>query len=368
MSNIAVVKVNEIVSTLLPLYVDAIKNGNDFTDVPAVMLWGPPGVGKSESQKTLATRLKEAAGSRIKTVNTKDVRLLLFNPVDLRGIPVPDADRQFAKWLQPEIFNMDASEDVVNLLLLDEISAAPPSVQAAAYQLVLDRKIGEHTLPKNTIIMAAGNRLVDKGVAYKIPTPLANRFTHFEIKPDIDDWKDWAIPAGMDERLIGYLSYRPDNLFKFNSTNDDVAFATPRSWAFVNRYLKSYGSAESARVMVTGAVGQAIANDFIVYCRVAEQILSWEDILDGKEVKLPTKQQADVWYAIAASLTVNAPKGTKPQLSNLLRFLDKMPEEFAVLTMRDMLRDKGNGSKFNTTLCTLPEFGEWTRKHRNFLI
>ena len=106
-------------------------------------------------------------------VNITDVRLLLFNPIDLRGIPVADQRRQFAVWLKPKIFKMNGTEDYVNILLLDEISAAPQSVQAAAYQITLDRKVGEHALPKNCIVIAAGNRVTDKSVAYQMPKALA---------------------------------------------------------------------------------------------------------------------------------------------------------------------------------------------------
>lgn len=362
-TNIQVVKVNELIDLLLPIYTWGAKNGNDFTKVPPVMQWGPPGVGKSDSIKTLASRLGEATG---KQVVTQDVRLLLFNPVDLRGIPVPDANKEFAIWLRPQIFDLNPSSDVINILLLDEISAAPPSVQASAYQLTLDRKVGEHKLPDNTIIMAAGNRLVDKGVAYKMPTPLANRLTHFEIKPELEDWKEWAIPNGVDERIIGFLNYRPNYLFKFDPGSDDVAFATPRSWSFVNQFLKMYGGVEKARTMTAGSIGLATTTEFVAYCRVADSIPNVQDILDGKDVDVP--KGSDVLYALSASLTTKAANSTDAQLKNIAKFTLKMPKEFSVLTMKDILRVKSeNGSSIKTRLLTMPEWIEWARSHRQFI-
>ena len=102
------------------------------------MLWGPPGIGKSQGVREIADNIKAKTG---KKVHITDVRLLLFNPVDLRGIPTANADKTLAVWLRPQIFQMDAGDDTINILLLDEISAAPQSVQAAAYQITLDRTI-----------------------------------------------------------------------------------------------------------------------------------------------------------------------------------------------------------------------------------
>ena len=135
----ATVDVDKLVGLLGNSYSTLINNGKPLTTFPSTMLWGQPGIGKSQAIRQIATYIQEKTHKR---VDVTDVRLLLFNPIDLRGIPVADAERQFAVWLRPKIFNMDKSKDVVNILLLDEISAAPQSVQAAAYQITLDRKVG----------------------------------------------------------------------------------------------------------------------------------------------------------------------------------------------------------------------------------
>lgn len=362
-TNIVTVKVNELIDLLLPIYSYGAKNGMNFSKIPPVMQWGPPGVGKSDSIKTLAERLAEATGKQVKT---QDVRLLLFNPVDLRGIPVPDADRMFAKWLRPQIFDLDPSQDLINILLLDEISAAPPSVQAAAYQLTLDRKVGEHKLPDNTIILAAGNRLVDKGVAFKMPTPLANRLTHFEIKPELEDWKEWAIPNGISRYIIGFLNYRPNYLYQFDSSSDDVAFATPRSWAFVNQYINMYGDVEKARTMIAGSIGLGITTEFMAYVKVESQLPNVQDILDGKDVPVP--KGADVNYALSASLTTKAASATDEQLKNIARYTMKMAKEFSVLTMKDILKVKTDkGQSLKSRLLTMDEWIQWATNHRQFI-
>lgn len=132
---------------------------------------------------------------------------------------------------------MDESDSIVNILFLDEISAAPQSVQAAAYQITLDRAVGEHKLPENCIVIAAGNRTTDKSVAFKMPKALANRLLHIEVEVSFNSWKQWAIQSGINEKVVGFLTFNRERLMNFDSNADDLAFATPRSWEMVSNIL-----------------------------------------------------------------------------------------------------------------------------------
>lgn len=208
-SGLTLMNVQEVVSILSRAYIKLIKNNTPLRSFPSVMLWGPPGIGKSQGVREIADNIKAKTG---KKVHITDVRLLLFNPVDLRGIPTANADKTLAVWLRPQIFQMDAGDDTINILLLDEISAAPQSAQAAAYQITLDRTIGEHKLPENCIVIAAGNRVTDKSVAYNMPRAFANRLLHIEVKGDADSWHDWAVSAGIHPYVISYLEYNPTAL------------------------------------------------------------------------------------------------------------------------------------------------------------
>ena len=159
MSSVPSLTVQKTIDILSKSYCGVINAGLPIKTLPSVMLWGPPGVGKSQLVRQLAKDIEAKTGK--KSVVT-DVRLLLFNPIDLRGIPTANADKTLAIWLRPQIFQMDADDSTVNILFLDEISAAPQSVQAAAYQITLDRVVGEHKLPDNCIVIAAGNRVTEK--------------------------------------------------------------------------------------------------------------------------------------------------------------------------------------------------------------
>ena len=184
LTNIPSMTVGKAVDKLSHAYTTVIQNRLPVKTMPSVMLWGPPGVGKSQAIRQIAKKIEDSTG---KSVNVTDVRLLLFNPIDLRGIPTSNADKTLAVWLKPQIFQMDSDDNIVNILFLDEISAAPQSVQAAAYQITLDRVVGEHKLPDNCIVIAAGNRTTDKSVAFKMPKALANRLMHVEIEGSFKD-------------------------------------------------------------------------------------------------------------------------------------------------------------------------------------
>ncbi|MBQ7294332.1 MAG: AAA family ATPase, partial [Clostridia bacterium] len=131
-TNMPVLTVEKTVNMLANAYCSVINKGLSPKCLPSVMLWGPPGVGKSQGVKQIAGKIEKETGKKARVT---DVRLLLFNPIDLRGIPTANADKTLAIWLKPQIFQMDGGDDIVNILFLDEISAAPQSVQAAAYQI-----------------------------------------------------------------------------------------------------------------------------------------------------------------------------------------------------------------------------------------
>jgi AAA domain (dynein-related subfamily) len=186
-----------------------------------VMVWGPPGVGKSQIIAQIASR---------HDVAVIDIRLSQMEPSDLRGIPFRVGD--FVEWAVPAILPNAERHGQAGILFLDEITSAPPSVSAAAYQLILD----------GWAIFAAGNRQGDRGVTYTMPAPLANRFSHFELDTHLDDWVAWAYANGIDERLIAFLRFRPELLFDFDPTHNPVAFPSPRSWEFAHRALQKFGT------------------------------------------------------------------------------------------------------------------------------
>lgn len=357
--NVIKMRVNEMIDLMAPLYASC-KNYSQKEGIPSLMLWGPPGIGKSQGIDALGKKVQEITGKQV--VKT-DARLLLFNPVDLRGIPVADAKRELAIWLKPAIFQMDPSDSIINILFLDEISAAPLSVQAAAYQMTLDRVIGEHKIPDNCIVVAAGNRITDKSVAYKMPKALGNRMTHIEITSEVEDWKRWAIPHGIDSKIIGYINYKNSALFGFDPSTDDVAFPSPRSWEMVDKYLKKLNAnVDIAFPLVAGSVGMGTATEFKAYTKVFNELPDIKAIYEGTETTVP--KEPDVLYALSAALASYSVKADIKQLANFLKYSSTMPAEFAALTVKDMAQIK----QVKDMLLKCPEWMVWCKKHKSFIM
>lgn len=354
MPNVPAMAVGEFVDALSELYGRAVESGIPFSALPSVMLWGPPGVGKSQGVRQVASAL-EARTCRRAVVT--DVRLLLFSPIDLRGIPVPNEDKTLAVWLKPQIFDMDPSDDVVNIVLLDELTAAPSSVQAAAYQITLDRACGEHKLPDNCIVIAAGNRVSDRSTAYRMPKALANRLLHIDIRADFASWRQWAVRTGVNDKVVAYLAFRPDRLCTFDAAAGDLAFATPRGWEMAATVIDGLGgNVEAAYPLVSGIIGAGAASELRTWTRVYADLPNLDDIFSGKPAKVP--RGADALYALVSAMTARA-RTVKDDLGAIersIRYATKLPADFSVLLMKDYLN---LAPGYRNKLMQVPAFVRW---------
>ena len=356
LTNVPSMSVGKLVDELSDTYTAFIKGGHPFQTLPSVMLWSAPGTGKSQAVRQIAHRITEQTGKE--TVVT-DVRLLLFNPIDLRGIPTANEDKTLAVWLRPQIFQMDPSPNVVNLLFLDEITAAPQSVQAAAYQITLDRTVGEHKLPDNCIVIAAGNRTTDRSVSFKMPKALANRLLHIEVEAGFDSWKRWAIVHGIHPKVVGFLSFKRKSLMGFDAANDDLAFPTPRTWEMVSNLLSTVSDdADRMYPLIAGLVGSGAALEFRTWAKVYHELPSVPDIFAGKPAPLPASP--DALYALTSSMTAyaRAHKDDLVQIANSITYATKMPPDFSTVLFKDYLYIERDYQK---KLMRIPEFNAWLR-------
>jgi ATPase family protein associated with various cellular activities (AAA) len=280
-----------------------------------VFIWGGPGIGKSAIVRQLAEDL---------AVPLQDVRALLLDPVDLRGLPYLGQDGR-SKWATPEFLPQDGS----GILFLDELNAAPVMVQASCYQLVLDRKLGEYTLPEGWAIIAAGNRDSDRAVTTRMPTPLRNRFVHLEFDVDIQDWSEWAIEAGVRPEVIAFLRFRQELLNAFD--RDANAFPSPRSWEFVSRILDATPDQSVEHELFAGAVGAGAATEFSAFLKTFRELPNIDAILLNP-LKEPVPENAAAQYAVASALAHCA---TDTNFDRICTYLGRMPTEFSVLCVRD---------------------------------
>jgi len=304
-------------------------------------LWGAPGIGKSSIVKQIAQK---------KDINFIDLRLALMDPTDLKGIPFYDKESHTALWAPPAFLPKDGE----GILFLDELNSAPPSVQASAYQLILDRQVGEYSLPKGWAIIAAGNRESDRGITYRMPAPLANRFVHLEMEVSIEDWRLWAFESKIDDNIIAYISYKNEHLFTFDAKSDTKTFATPRSWEYVNNILASNISQNLLLDTIGGAIGKDVAVSFLSFVKVKDKLPNLENILQtgvGDYV-----DEVDVLYALSTGLVSAYLKNQDSEaLENLLNYTLDLKSEFAVMIVQDLQRV---GVDMQRSLA----FKEWVKK------
>lgn len=314
------------------------------TDTP-VFIHGSPGIGKSY----ITAEMAKARGWEL-----IDIRLSQLDPVDLRGIPVIKGET--TKWMPPVFFPQD--EKSRGILFLDELNSAPPTVQSAIYQLILDRAVGEYTLPKGWRIVSAGNRVNDKGIVFRLPSPLSNRMVHLVLEANFEDFKIWAIENNLHSFIIGFLSFRPDLLSQEvpRDSETNPAFATPRSWTMVSTILKNVGKVAGIEPLVYGAIGYAAGVEFLSYVEVYKELPDVNAILRGESVEVP--KNPSILYALCATLLE---RFSLEHAGAVFAFSKSLPVEFAVMLIKDIfVKEEG--------IAELPAFDEWVEQYGNIIV
>jgi hypothetical protein len=312
----------------------------------AMFLWGQPGVGKS----SVISQVAETHGRKV-----IDVRLSQLESVDLRGMPQIDKKTDRVHWISPEFLPRET--DGPTILLLDEMNSGLPSTQAAAYQLVLDRRLGSYKVPDNCAIIAAGNRETDRGVTYTMPAPLANRFIHIDFEVNFQDWQKWAITTGIRSEVTSFLNFRPGLLNDFDP--DKKAFPTPRSWQFVSDTMTTNGKISPIveRALIAGSVGDGAAAEFAGFLKIYRDLPNPDYVLMKPDAAEVPKDPA-VLYALVGALSERVNEGNFERFN---QYIGRIKPEFQVLAMRDALIR-------NQKLVSTKAFADWAAVNANFVL
>ena len=326
---------------------------HNFKTKRPMFVWGPPGIGKSETFE----QIKDDFIAQGKKAHLIDCRLALWDPTDLKGYPYFDQTANKMRFSTPDELpdeEMAKQYDII-ILFLDELNGASPATQAAAYQLVLNRAIGKYKLPDNVVIAAAGNRDTDKGVTYRMPKPLANRFLHYEVRVEFNCWFDWAVKNNIHPDVVGYLTTFKNDLYNFDAGSNERSFATPRSWTFVSETISEVDdfTEEEVTDMVAAGIGEGLALKFKAHREVSGQLPNPTDILDGKVKNLQT-DNISAKYSLTTALCYelktafdNDDKGNE-KFDNFLDFMQKNFEsEMVVMGATVALSKYGIRPKFN---------------------
>jgi hypothetical protein len=318
-------------------------------------LHGATGIGKST---VVADYAKD------NELELKDVRASQLDPVDARGVPVPDHELKQTNWYPPDFLPRSGQ----GLLFLDELNRANQDTQSALYQLILERRIGDYILPNDWHIVAAGNREIDGCMVQPMSRALKNRFIHLEMESNYEDWHNWAHKNGLNERVIAFMKYRNDALDEATAaTRDDKgdkqeilrnanAFATPRSWEFASRILnaamptRTLGDCFS---VLSGAIGEPMATEFIAYCDIYLELQDLDAIVADPGSFRPVSDPNKL-YAICTGLAARANKKT---FSNIVSILEKVPPEYSLWTVDDCL------TRNKQEIATHPAYLKWVHKN-----
>lgn len=321
-----------------------------------VMIHGSPGVGKSQVVKQVAEQ---------RNIKMIDLRLSQLDPVDLRGVPSVDTKQHMTKWNPPDFLPRDGE----GILFLDEINSAAQATQAAAYQLVLDRRLGDYEVPPGWAIIAAGNRATDRAIVNQMSTALKNRFTHINYEVHNDDWCDWALRHNVAVEVLGFIRFRPMLLNEFEQRNDSKAekeriqrlkdaqaFATPRSWEFLSRVVQQKPSSDVEYELYTGIVGEGAAAEFMGYLKYYRDLPNLDALLMNPD-KAKVPEEPATLYALATGL---ATKASTDNLERVVKYALRIPAEFQVLLMKDaIVRDN--------TLTNTKAFNDWAVKNADVM-
>ena len=329
-------------------------------ELPPLMVWGAPGLGKSSILRSVAERLG---------IGFIDVRLAQREPVDIRGLPVPGEDG--VKWLVASEWPRDPESR--GIILFDEITAADRSLQVAAYEFILDRRLGTlYTVPDGWYICAAGNRTEDRAVAATMSSALANRFLHVEMREDAEAWVSWALQHDIHPSVLGFIRYRPELLFRQEGENLERGWPTPRAWERVSRMLSMFGAEDEdlLRKVVYGLVGDRVGVEFMSFHRINLEFDDTLEMMTNAKYPVCIPERADRKYALCSSMSYLLWRGQdqadeQRRLDGFFRICMKLTSDFASLAMMDAMAGTGDRLEEECVekLFAHKMYREWAEKH-----
>jgi hypothetical protein len=310
----------------------------------SIFLWGAPGIGKTESVFQIGALI----GHKV-----IEFRANLREPVDCRGIPVADTVHNVTRWLVPvELPN--AERDGPTILFLDELNTASLQTQAALFQLVQERKLGDYIVPDNCIIIAAGNRVSDRAAAQRMPTALRNRFAHIYVTPDVDAWAKWANSNNVAPEMVAFVRFRRELIHRMPN-GDENAFPTPRSLTKAAEYV--HETSDLRRDLIASHVGDDVACEIEGFLRIYESIGSLADII-ANPTKASVPLEPSQRYAVCTGL---ARMATRANFVAVMEYASRLDAESSMLLVHDATQ---RDASLKETAC----YSAWAVEHQDSLV
>lgn len=328
--------------------------------LPAIMLRGAPGVGKSTIVREIAERLG---------IEFIDVRLAQLERVDFCGLP--SVEDGTTKWNVPSIWPRDKKSK--GILMLDEITSAPSDLQIAAYQLVLDRQISNsnYKLPDGWYVIAAGNRTSDRAIVKTMSSALANRFMHFEVDANAEDWYKWAVQHNIHPSVTGFIKFRPALLSKMDGQNLECGWPSPRSWEKVSNIIPLFESNEEVlRKAIYGLVGPGAGVEFMEFHRTAKKFGDVLEMLTNPKaaIEIPTKADEKCAFIAAVNYMLwsgNTEADDKKRVDGFYRIINELSSDFCVMAVKAAMLGNKRVSKVQAMkyIATNKAYAPFAKKH-----
>lgn len=307
-------------------------------------LWGAPGIGKSDLMRQVAAALK---------IGFVDKRLSQSDPTELKGFPFPDQNTRLMEFFH----DGELPTSGEGILFLDELPNAPPMVQNAAYQLILDRRLGTYQLPAGWVPFAAGNEVQHRSGTYALSKALAGRFQHIRVTPDVDDWLDWAVANNISPVTRGYIRFRQEALYTEDFSKVELAYPSPRSWVKADEIVMDKTLPPSVRIeLLAGTLGQGTALEFLGYADNEAEVPELKDVLAAPD-KMPVPERLSTKYAVISFLE------GETKLTNfdkLMLYVEKFPVDFQAVYITSTVR---RDDKLTSTAA----YTRWLTKHASAL-
>lgn len=291
----------------------------------ALFLWGTFGIGKSQGIRETAKGLAEERAREFVEWNKiskekkqevyeypekyfvlVDIRLSEYDSSDIKGLPdfrSNNGDKEqkdFVEWKSPFFAKFLSRENSDGILLFDEINLCPPIVMSSCYKIIYDRIINDEKISSSWLIIGCGNLDKDRAFTHTLPAPLKDRGGEVELTiPNIEDWtSDFAIPNNIDNRIIGFLNFKPSSLYKVDF-NDNQKFVTPRSWERVDNLIKDVKDWKILELICQSAMGEGIAREFVAFCKIQEK-LKLEDVIKNPQKIKDIKEISVKFFLVSA--------------------------------------------------------------------
>ena len=321
------------------------------------MMYGAPGEGKSAVAQQIADHFK---------LLLIDIRLAAYEPVDLNGVLSLNEDKTRGRYVAMEEIPLDGDEIPVNpatgkpyngyLLMLDELTSAADDTKAAAYKLILDKKVGQKAIHKKIWMMAAGNREDDGAIAGALGTALGSRLINFTVRADVTHWIS-IMSATHDPRIIAFLNYNKDAFNKFDPTSDEYTHPCARTWSHLSKLITPLKELKGWSAMIAGTIGVSMAREFETFVTYFGKVVTIEEIETNPEhATIPTSEPSWMYALVGVLIRGVSVKNVK----ECMTFIERMPMTYQIIALRSII-------KRTPAVATNKEISDWCVKHADEL-